>query len=147
MVDFVDIHSHTLPGVDDGSPSFEVSLAMLEVALGQGVGTMVLTPHLRPIDGPDQEQEHRERFAAVVVGRSAGAGFAVVRRDRSRSALQPQSGLRAQRQRGFARRGLPAAPGQIPARVGAAKVFAQQKGKNWFFPTPVRAWNEPLKDR
>lgn len=186
MVDFVDIHSHTLPGVDDGSPSFEVSLAMLEVALGQGVGTMVLTPHLRPIDGLDQEQEHRERFAelqaavrdagleielhlgseiafrfnmpevaawpsghlaAVVVGRGAGAGFAVVRRDRSRSALQPQSGLRAQRQRGFARRGLPAAPGQIPARVGAAKVFAQQKGKNWFFPTPVGAWNEPLKDR
>ena len=62
MADFVDIHSHTLPGVDDGAPSFEVALAMLEVAWDQGVGTMVLTPHLRPIDGPDKEGEHRERF-------------------------------------------------------------------------------------
>ena len=63
MVDFVDIHSHALPGVDDGSPSFEISLAMFEVALGQGVDTMVLTPHLRPIDGPDQEEEHRQPVA------------------------------------------------------------------------------------
>ena len=63
MVDFVDIHSHTLPGVDDGSASFEISLAMPEVALSQGVGTLVLTPHLRPIDGTDKEEEHRERFA------------------------------------------------------------------------------------
>ena len=32
MTGYVDIHSHTLPGVDDGSPSFEISLAMPEVA-------------------------------------------------------------------------------------------------------------------
>ena len=38
MAGYVDIHSHVLPGVDDGSPSIEVSLAMLEVAIGQGVG-------------------------------------------------------------------------------------------------------------
>lgn len=63
MTGYVDIHSHTLPGVDDGSPSFEISLAMLEVAFSQGVGTLVLTPHLRPIDGTDKEEEHRERFA------------------------------------------------------------------------------------
>lgn len=31
MADFVDIHSHVLPGVDDKVPSFEVVLAMLEV--------------------------------------------------------------------------------------------------------------------
>ena len=73
MGDFIDIHSHALPGVDDGSPSFEISLAMFEVALGQGVGTMVLTPHLRPIDGPDQEEEHRQRFAELQVAvRDAG---------------------------------------------------------------------------
>ena len=63
MTGYVDIHSHTLPGVDDGSPSFEISLAMLEVAFSQGGGTLVLTPHLRPIDGTDKEEEHRERFA------------------------------------------------------------------------------------
>ncbi len=63
MTGYVDIHSHTLPGVDDGSPSFEISLAMPEFALSQGVGTLVLTPHLHPIDGTDKEEEHRERFA------------------------------------------------------------------------------------
>ena len=63
MAGYVDIHSHVLPGVDDGSPSVEVSLAMLEVAIGQGVGAMVLTPHLRPFDGPEKEEEHYGRFA------------------------------------------------------------------------------------
>ena len=41
MAGYVDIHSHVLPGVDDGSPSVEVSLAMLEVAIGQGVGAVL----------------------------------------------------------------------------------------------------------
>ena len=37
---------------------------MLEVAWDQGVGTMVLTSHLRPIDGPDKE----ESIAKVLTG-------------------------------------------------------------------------------
>ena len=59
MTGYVDIHSHALPRVDDGSPS----LAMLEVALSQGVATLILAPDLRSIDGTDKEEEHRERFA------------------------------------------------------------------------------------
>ena len=54
MAGYVDLHSHVLPGVDDGSPSVEVSLAMLEGAIGQGVGAMVLTPHLPSFDGPEK---------------------------------------------------------------------------------------------
>ena len=65
MAGYVDIHSHVLPGVDDGSPSIEVSLAMLEVAIGQGVGAMVLTPHLSPFDGPEKEEAHCGRFAEL----------------------------------------------------------------------------------
>lgn len=42
----IDIHSHLLPGVDDGSPSFEVSLPVLERFVQQGVTTVVCTPHL-----------------------------------------------------------------------------------------------------
>ena len=76
MADYVDIYSHTLPGVDDGSPSFEVSLVMLEVALQQGVSTMALTPHMRSVDGSDKEQEHRERFAEFTEAvREAGLGI------------------------------------------------------------------------
>lgn len=42
----VDIHSHLLPGVDDGSPSVEVSLPVLEKFAADGVECLVLTPHL-----------------------------------------------------------------------------------------------------
>lgn len=41
----VDIHTHILPFVDDGSPSVEVSLKMLENQCENGVSAVVLTPH------------------------------------------------------------------------------------------------------
>ena len=42
----IDVHTHLLPGVDDGSPSFDVSLPVLERFVAQGVETLVCTPHL-----------------------------------------------------------------------------------------------------
>jgi len=42
----IDIHSHLLPGVDDGSPSVEVSRAVLERFATDGVEVLVCTPHL-----------------------------------------------------------------------------------------------------
>ena len=41
----IDIHSHFLPGLDDGAPTAEVSLAMLEVAAENGITHIVGTPH------------------------------------------------------------------------------------------------------
>lgn len=43
----VDIHSHVLPDVDDGSQSIESSLNMLESLSQIGVTDVVLTPHYR----------------------------------------------------------------------------------------------------
>jgi protein-tyrosine phosphatase len=43
----IDIHSHLLPGVDDGSPSVAVSVEVLTRFAGEGVETVVCTPHLR----------------------------------------------------------------------------------------------------
>jgi protein-tyrosine phosphatase len=43
----IDIHSHLLPGVDDGSPSVEVSVPVLRNFAAQGVRTVVCTPHLQ----------------------------------------------------------------------------------------------------
>ncbi len=40
-----DIHSHVLPGVDDGSPDFETSLDMLRTAVKSGCQHLVCTPH------------------------------------------------------------------------------------------------------
>lgn len=42
----IDIHSHLLPGVDDGSPSLDVSLPVLERFASDGVTVLVCTPHL-----------------------------------------------------------------------------------------------------
>lgn len=43
----IDIHSHILPGVDDGSQSLDESLEMLSIAVEQGIKTQVLTPHIQ----------------------------------------------------------------------------------------------------
>ncbi len=42
---FVDIHCHLIPGMDDGSQSWEQSRAMAEMAQTDGVSTIVVTPH------------------------------------------------------------------------------------------------------
>jgi protein-tyrosine phosphatase len=42
----IDIHSHLLPGVDDGSPSIDVSVPVLERFASDGVTVLVCTPHL-----------------------------------------------------------------------------------------------------
>lgn len=41
----IDLHSHILPAVDDGSSSVEESIAMAKQAVGDGIRTVVATPH------------------------------------------------------------------------------------------------------
>lgn len=41
----IDIHSHVLPGLDDGSPNLGESLRMMRVAAETGITDLVATPH------------------------------------------------------------------------------------------------------
>lgn len=44
-ISMIDLHTHILPGVDDGSQTLEDSLEMAEIALEGGVDTIIATPH------------------------------------------------------------------------------------------------------
>jgi hypothetical protein len=44
----IDLHSHILPGIDDGATSLEMSLDMARMAVADGVHTMACTPHIYP---------------------------------------------------------------------------------------------------
>lgn len=62
----IDIHTHLLPGVDDGSPSPEVSIPVLERFVNDGVQIVVCTPHLdasRAAHAP--YERHLEILAAL----------------------------------------------------------------------------------
>jgi protein-tyrosine phosphatase len=41
----IDIHCHILPSLDDGAESMEVSIAMAEMAIEDGVSHIICTPH------------------------------------------------------------------------------------------------------
>lgn len=41
----IDIHTHILPGVDDGAQSMDEAISMIRFASDNGVNTIVLTPH------------------------------------------------------------------------------------------------------
>lgn len=43
----IDLHCHALPGIDDGSGTLEDSLAFCRIAVEDGIGTLVCTPHMR----------------------------------------------------------------------------------------------------
>lgn len=65
----IDVHCHVIPGVDDGSRSFEMSLAMLRQAVNEGISSIIATPHCRPereyqIDEIREKADRLKRLAA-----------------------------------------------------------------------------------
>jgi protein-tyrosine phosphatase len=43
----IDLHTHVLPGLDDGAPDLEASVTIARLAAAEGVHTLVATPHIR----------------------------------------------------------------------------------------------------
>lgn len=55
----IDIHCHILPGIDDGSPAMQESIAMAEVAAADGITRIVATPHVKENRLPVEEIAQR----------------------------------------------------------------------------------------
>ena len=58
-----DVHMHIIPGIDDGSGSMEESLEEIRMAVAQGVGSIIATPHSWAIK--NSHYMMRERFHAL----------------------------------------------------------------------------------
>lgn len=60
----IDLHSHLLPGIDDGAPDLEASIAMGRAAVAGGVEAIVATPHVSG-SYPNDPATFAERVAEV----------------------------------------------------------------------------------
>jgi protein-tyrosine phosphatase len=70
----IDLHSHVLPGIDDGPAALSGSREILDAAIADGITHLVATPHVRS-DWPTKP-EVMERLVADV--RALGAGIEVL---------------------------------------------------------------------
>src|SRR4051794_41300500 len=61
----IDLHTHVLPGIDDGPEELAGSVAVAEVAAHGGIRTLVATPHLRADHPRVRPGELRERARAL----------------------------------------------------------------------------------
>ncbi len=48
MAGYIDLHSHWIPGIDDGVRSAEEGIALLAALQSLGFDTVIATPHMRP---------------------------------------------------------------------------------------------------
>jgi protein-tyrosine phosphatase len=65
----IDLHSHILPGVDDGARTLEESVEIARAAVADGIEAIAATPHVRddyPTEAGTMEQRVEELRAALV---------------------------------------------------------------------------------
>ena len=60
----IDLHSHVLPGLDDGAAELGASIAMAREAAAAGITALAATPHVRD-DYPTTAREIEDALAAV----------------------------------------------------------------------------------
>ena len=85
-----DLHTHCLPGMDDGAKDVETSVRMLQAIGKQGVSHVALTPHFYP---------HKEELPSLLARRDRA--FQSLSRSRHFRARSAAVVLRAQQRPAF----------------------------------------------
>lgn len=62
---FIDMHSHILPGVDDGAKDVEEMKKMLQIAYDEGIRCIIATPHHHPHRGRAPVETLKKRAAIL----------------------------------------------------------------------------------
>ena len=61
----VDVHSHLLPGIDDGAKSMDDSLAMIRMLIDMGYQKLIITPHVMAHRYPNSTQHIQQVFHSL----------------------------------------------------------------------------------
>lgn len=122
-----DLHTHILPGMDDGAKTVEMSLEMLRMERDQGVDTVVLTPHL---------YRDRERPSRFLDRRSAA----------EETLLKALMALPAEERRTLPRLELGAEVAWVPnlAEWPELPRLCMGHGKYLLLELPMNPWNEQM---
>jgi protein-tyrosine phosphatase len=94
----VDIHTHVLPGIDDGPRDLAGSIAMAQLAAQGGTGILIATPHLRA-DHPDVVVEELAARVAELNERLAQQGAPIEVRPGAEVSLEAAESLPDERLR------------------------------------------------
>lgn len=75
-----DTHSHCLPGIDDGSRNWDMTMQMLQVSWESGVRTVIATPHYLPWRDPVPAQKIRGLCEEAMerAGKELGIGIRIL---------------------------------------------------------------------
>lgn len=136
----VDLHTHLLPGVDDGSPSIEASRPVLARFAEEGVETVVCTPHLsasraKTADRAKHEALLAELAAAVPDGPRLVLGWEIMLDEPGADLLRPELTL------GSSKAVLVEFPRTAPPSTGARELFRiRMSGAVPVLAHPERYW-------
>jgi protein-tyrosine phosphatase len=61
----IDLHSHVLPGLDDGAADLDEALAICRAASDDGIEVLAATPHVRAHDYPTTAEQMEAAFASL----------------------------------------------------------------------------------
>lgn len=61
----IDLHSHILPGLDDGAATLDDALGIAEAAVADGIRVVAATPHVRAADYPTSAEQMERQLDAL----------------------------------------------------------------------------------